>query len=151
ELFTRLDVYKTPAADMLEGGVAGIVNMRSARPFDYAHSQVTYQFQEGYGEIGEEWSPRGALMGSWRSNTRFGEVGVIAGVAGVHNNFANEGWESGNAGWTNANLSDAQCGAAGGTSNPCNAINGLPSGNGWSLPGTVPVGAGAGLVAGQTI
>jgi TonB-dependent receptor len=36
ELFSRLDVNKTPIASVVEGGVAGVVNMRSARPFDYA-------------------------------------------------------------------------------------------------------------------
>src|SRR3569623_1640861 len=34
ELFTQLTVSKSPEADQLEGGAAGTVNMRSARPFD---------------------------------------------------------------------------------------------------------------------
>ena len=34
ELFTQLTVHKSPTASLLEGGAAGVVNMRSARPFD---------------------------------------------------------------------------------------------------------------------
>jgi outer membrane receptor protein involved in Fe transport len=34
ELFTQLTVRKSSSASMLEGGAAGTVNMRSARPFD---------------------------------------------------------------------------------------------------------------------
>ena len=34
ELFTKLSVYKSPTAAMLEGGAAGVVDMRTARPFD---------------------------------------------------------------------------------------------------------------------
>jgi len=34
ELFTQLTVNKSPLASMIEGGAAGTVNMRTARPFD---------------------------------------------------------------------------------------------------------------------
>src|SRR5688572_9080134 len=68
ELFTRLDVNKTQSAHLLEGGVSGLVNMRSARPFDYDENQITYSFQESYGEHSEEWSPRAALIASGRWN-----------------------------------------------------------------------------------
>ena len=47
ELFTRFDVQKTPTASMLEGGAAGVVNIRNARPFDNSeqgfHSVVNAQ------------------------------------------------------------------------------------------------------------
>ena len=41
ELFTRLTVSKSPTAEMLEGGAAGTVNMRSARPFDHPGTHLT--------------------------------------------------------------------------------------------------------------
>jgi TonB-dependent receptor len=34
DLFTKLSVYKSPNASMIEGGAAGVVDMRTARPFD---------------------------------------------------------------------------------------------------------------------
>ena len=40
ELFTQLTVHKSPTAGLLEGGAAGVVNMRSARPFDNEGTHV---------------------------------------------------------------------------------------------------------------
>jgi TonB-dependent receptor len=151
ELFTRLDVNKTPVASMVEGGVAGTVNMRSARPFDNPGSQLTYQVQQGYSEIGGDYSPRGAITGSWTNDT----FGVLVGIAGVSNKATTEGFET--IGWTNLNVNYTLCGHTPPVTNPvtlptatdpaCNATGG----NGWTMPATVPNNAGAGLVAGQTI
>src|SRR5438132_232074 len=40
ELFTKLTVTKSPTAGLLEGGAAGTVDMRSARPFDHPGTHV---------------------------------------------------------------------------------------------------------------
>jgi TonB-dependent receptor len=155
ELFSRLDVSKTPTASLLEGGVSGVVNMRSARPFDNPGTHFTYQLQGNYGEISEEFSPRAALIGSWTNDT----FGVLVGVSAVDNKFRTKGFET--IGWTNATLSDAQCGAAAydDDANPStgaqNLCNDLPiRGNGFNIPAVVPMGVGNasnGLVDGETI
>jgi TonB-dependent receptor len=151
ELFTRLDVNKTPMASMVEGGVSGVVNMRSARPFDNPGTHFTAQVQGNYGEIAGEISPRAAFTGSWSNDT----FGVLVGAAYVDNKFGTTGYES--VGWSNANLSDAQCGAAAidhdnnPATPPQNICNYRLGGNNFSLPGTVPVGAGNGLVEGSTL
>jgi TonB-dependent receptor len=150
ELFTRLDVAKTPMASQVEGGVAGVVNMRSARPFDREGPNFSYTVQANYGTASEEISPRLALIASNTWELEGGaEVGVLVGLSSVRNKSYTEGFET--IGWTNANLSDAQCGAgtpAGGSGNPCNQPFG---GNGFNIPGTVPIGAGNGLIAGTVI
>ncbi len=143
ELFTRLDVNKTPQASMLEGGVSGIVNMRSARPFDTPGYglQMNYQFQGGYGEVSEKISPRGAITTSWKNDT----FGVLVGLAAVRNKSQTEGFET--IGWTNPDMNDAQCGEpsidhdnnpATTPQNPCQYVTG---GNNWTIPATVPEGA----------
>jgi TonB-dependent receptor len=153
ELFTRLDVNKTPLASMLEGGVSGVVNMRSARPFDYDQgTHFTAQVQGNYGEISGEISPRAAFTGSWSNDT----FGVLVGAAYVDNKFGTEGYES--VGWSNANLTDAQCVPPvllDTDNNPTTALQNICNyrlgGNNFSLPGTVPVGAGNGLVENSTL
>jgi TonB-dependent receptor len=156
ELFTRLDVYKTPSADMLEGGAAGIVNMRSARPFDNPGTHVTYQLQGQYSEIGKNKSPRGALMASWTNDT----FGILAGVAAVQQNSTTTGYET--VGWTNPNITYGLCGTpppAGGNLAGAAPTCNTTGGNGWSFPGTstatgigkVPAGVGNGLVPGTPI
>lgn len=141
ELFNRIDVSKTPVASGVEGGLAGVVNMRSARPFDSKDEgfHSTYQGQLAYTEINEETSPRAALTTSWRNDT----FGVLFGLAGVNSKSTTEGYET--IGWSNMNLSAAQCGTA--TSAPCDTIGG----NNINVPAIVPAGAGAGLVAGTVI
>jgi TonB-dependent receptor len=159
ELFTRLDVNKTQMPSILEGGAAGTVNMRSTRPFDNPGTHFTYQVQEGYANIGRNFSPRGAATASWTNDT----FGVLAGLAAVHNKTSTSGYET--VGWTNPAISYGMCG----TTPPL--VNGVrhyaavaptcnqTGGNGWSLPGVsdttgigvVPAGAGAGLVAGTPI
>jgi len=136
ELFTRLDVNKTPLAEQLEGGVSGVVNMRSARPFDNPGTHFTYQAQGNYTESGEEYSPRGALTASWTGE----QFGVLVGVAGVNQKSTTTGFET--IGWSNYALAAGQCDLP-----SCDTIGG----NNFNLPATVPVGAGNGLTAGTTI
>lgn len=141
ELFTRIDVSKTPVASGLEGGLAGTVNMRSARPFDAKDEgfSATYQGQLGYTDINGETSPRAALTTSWRNES----FGMLFGLAGENIQSTTEGYET--IGWSNLNLSAAQCGAA--TNEPCNTIGG----NNINVPATVPAGAGAGLTEGTVV
>jgi TonB-dependent receptor len=139
ELFTRLDVNKTPTASMVEGGVSGVVNMRSARPFDKEGTHFTFQAQGNYGEVSEALSPRLALTGSWTNET----FGVLVGAAYVDNKFGTEGFES--IGWSNPGLSAAQC--TGGVAAACDTLGG----NNFTYPATIPIGAGNGLVEGSTM
>jgi len=145
ELFSRIDVSKSPTASMLEGGLSGVVNMRTQRPFDNPGTHLTYQAQANYSEIGGETSPRGALTGSWTNDT----FGVLLGLSAVDNKYTTKGFET--IGWTNPTLSDVQCGAIAVPmgQNPCNDAPIL--GNGYNIPATVPATAGGGLVAGTTI
>ena len=137
ELFTSLTVDKSGKASMIEGGAAGTVNMRSARPFDNPGTHVTYGGQLTKNTNSDKWGYRGSLLAS----TTMGDFGILLGVAGVHNEVRTTGFET--IGWTNPNLSAAQCGAATG----CN-----PTGGGnWTIPATVPANAGNGLTTGTTI
>ncbi|RPE81224.1 TonB-dependent receptor [Vulcaniibacterium tengchongense] len=152
EFFTQLTVNKSPKASLLEGGVSGVIDMRNARPFDNPGTHFTYQLQGEYNDVSEKTSPRGSFIGSWTNDA--GTFGVLAGVASVKGRIGVEGYET--IGWTNPNLTNAQCGnggAAGGfpaLGTPCN----MYGGNGWRIPDTVPNNAStvaAGLTPGQAI
>jgi TonB-dependent receptor len=152
ELFTRLDVSKTPMARQVEGGVAGVVNMRSARPLDRAGRHLTYSAQGSYQDSSGKWSPRFAITGSDSWDTQYGEFGLLLGYAGVRSKTRTDGFET--IGWTNANLTYRQCGVTppAGTADTavapsCN-VNG---GNGFNFANAVPAGAGNGLTTGDPI
>ncbi|MDB5733892.1 MAG: TonB-dependent receptor, partial [Alphaproteobacteria bacterium] len=146
ELFSQLSVSKSPTADMLEGGAAGNVNLRSARPFDREGFRITYNAQgsdySGASTMGE----RGSLIVS----DTWGDFGALIGVAGVQNKIFTNGWEDGNAGWGTPTLSTAQCGNVGATATAavCEQLGAAF----WTLPTTVPANVTTGgLVPGSAI
>jgi TonB-dependent receptor len=136
ELFTQLTVSKSPTASQVEGGAAGTVNLRSARPFDNPKPYISYGLQGSKVSSADKWGYRGHVLAS----ATFGDFGILAGAAVVKNNFRVDGFET--IGWTNPNLTAAQR-----TTGTRNATGG---GN-WTIPGTVPANAGNGLTTGATI
>lgn len=138
DLFTKLTVNKSYTANLLEGGAAGNVDLRSARPFDRPDSFIAYNLQGSNQEPEKRIGGRGSLIGSWHNDT----IGILAGVSAQRLYTRTKGFET--IGYTNPSLTAAQCG----TGNTCNTQYG---GNNFTIPATVPVGAGAGLVAGTVI
>ncbi|WP_010183499.1 TonB-dependent receptor [Sphingomonas sp. PAMC 26605] len=137
DLFTKLTVNKSYTADLLEGGAAGNVDLRSARPFDRSKNYLTYNVQGSQQGDANRIGVRGSMIGSWHNDT----IGILAGVSGQRSFTDTRGFET--IGYTNPALTAAQCGAASG----CNTTGG---GN-WTIPAVVPVGAGGGLVPGTVI
>jgi len=117
ELFTQLTVSKSPTADQLEGGAAGTVNMRSARPFDKPGFHLTGSFQ------GTDYSHAGSLgeKGTIIVSDTIGSFGALVGLSAVHSQIFTQGWETGNGGYVNsAALTASQCGAG----NTCDNLGG---------------------------
>ncbi|MES2582969.1 MAG: TonB-dependent receptor [Pseudomonadota bacterium] len=136
DLFKRVSVYKSPTAGMLEGGAAGVVDMRSARPFDNPGEYFAFSEQGTKSKASDKWGHRGSILGSKTS----GEFGILAGLAWANAKVSTSGFET--IGWTNANLSATQ------STSPTRNNTG---GGNWTIPGTVPANAGSGLVAGTTV
>ena len=92
ELFTRFDIQKTPTANMLEGGISGIVNIRAARPFDYKEdgAHINLSAQDVYTDLHSTHSPKISTTASWRDET----FGVLVGVAHVDKKLAASGYET---------------------------------------------------------
>jgi TonB-dependent receptor len=137
DLFTKLTVSKSPTADTLEGGAAGTVNLRSARPFDSPGTHVSYSATAQKQRIADGTGGRGSLLASKTWGDTFG---LLAGFTVNRQQTRTTGYET--VGLTNPNLTAAQ------SSSPTRNSTG---GGNWTIPSTVPVGAGAGLVAGTPI
>jgi TonB-dependent receptor len=126
ELFTSLTVEKTSSADMLEGGAAGTVNMRTARPFDHPGQHVAFGAQGTKNQNAGAWGNHDYLIASDTFDNGFG---VLIGGVASHNNVATPGFET--IGWSPPHLSAAQCGDEA----ACN----FTKGQGFNIPTTVPV------------
>jgi TonB-dependent receptor len=77
ELFGRVDVYKTPLANLEEGGIGGNVDLQTPRPFDSKGRVIRYTGQANYNTQSKQWGPRGSLL---LSDT-VGNFGALLGVA----------------------------------------------------------------------
>lgn len=62
ELFNRVDIQKTTTASTEEGGIAGTVDLYSAKPFDYEGFKFATSLQAGYNDLTEKNDPRIAVM-----------------------------------------------------------------------------------------
>ena len=77
ELVQGLDVYKTISADQIEGGIAGVINVRLHRPFDFDGLQVAGALRGIYGNQRDAVDPNGSLLVSDRWSTGIGDVGAL--------------------------------------------------------------------------
>jgi TonB-dependent receptor len=81
ELMAGVDTYKNATADMIEGGIAGTVNLRTAVPFDSEGMVAAFSAEVGYGDLAEEAKPSGSFLFSNRWDTGAGDFGVMFNAA----------------------------------------------------------------------
>lgn len=62
ELFNRIDIHKSLQASVEEGGLAGTVDLYTAKPFDNPGFHVAFAGQAGYNDLTKEADPRGSFM-----------------------------------------------------------------------------------------
>ncbi len=126
ELFNRVDIQKTQTASLEEGGIAGTVDMYSAKPFDFDGFSASASVQDGYNSLTEKNDPRIALL---VSNTfADGKFGALASLAYSERTVRQEGF--GSVRWT----SPYEQGDSWADTNP--VVNGTPAG---ACPATNPL------------
>ena len=81
ELLRRVDVEKSPRADDIEGGIAGLIDVRLYRPFDFDGLQVAGTAMATYSSLSWQTDPRASLLVSDRWHTDAGEFGLLADVS----------------------------------------------------------------------
>ncbi|WP_234026907.1 TonB-dependent receptor [Erythrobacter sp. HKB08] len=62
ELLGRVEVYKNATADMIDGGIAGTVNLVTRKPLDNPGLNVSGTLEMNWGDLAEEWSPGGSVL-----------------------------------------------------------------------------------------
>jgi TonB-dependent receptor len=133
ELFTRLDVLKSPVASTLEGGIAGSVNLRNARPFDRPGQHITMIAQGQYTDSNDKVSPRGAVIASKTWDT----FGVLVGVSAVKTKTRVDGFET--VGWSTGNVTCPTCNTADDRGNDFFYASVVPNNAGFGLTPGAPV------------
>src|SRR5688572_1927663 len=77
ELLGGVDVYKNQSAEMIEGGLAGSVNLRTLVPFDREGQHFAASIEANYGDFAEEVAPTGSVLYTNRWEVGSGEVGLL--------------------------------------------------------------------------
>jgi TonB-dependent receptor len=84
ELLAGVDAYKNQTAEMIEGGIAGTVNLRTRLPFDQKGLLVTGNFKYNYGDRSDRWTPEFSALISNTWETPIGRFGLLADYAQSH-------------------------------------------------------------------
>jgi len=116
ELFSQLDVRKTPSANVEEGSLGATVDLHTGRPFSFNGPRLAASAQAGYNDLSDAYNPRFAVLGSNRWTTPIGEIGASGSIAysekttlqnGASTGQFNFGAEDG--GWCNPTTRPALC------------------------------------------
>jgi TonB-dependent receptor len=77
ELLGGVDVFKSPSADMIEGGIAGTVNLRTRLPFDSQGLTFGGTLENNYGDFVKKSAPTVSVLASDRWQTGIGQFGLL--------------------------------------------------------------------------
>jgi TonB-dependent receptor len=78
-----LEVYKSGLAPQIEGGIAGAVNVRGRKPFDFDGFELSGSLNYVHSEQAQREAPNGNLLVSNRWDTGIGEMGLLVNVSYV--------------------------------------------------------------------
>jgi TonB-dependent receptor len=84
ELLAGVDAYKNETADMIEGGIAGTVNLRTRLPFDQKGLLISGNAKANYGDRSKKWTPEFSGLISYSFDTAAGRFGFLADYAWSH-------------------------------------------------------------------
>lgn len=84
ELLGGIDTYKNQTADLIEGGIAGTVNLRTRLPFDAPDRLISISIKNTYGDIAKKSTPEVSGIISDRWDTGIGEIGLMINGAYSH-------------------------------------------------------------------
>ena len=95
ELIGAVDVFKNQTADMIEGGIAGTVNLRTLEPFDRDGRVAVIVADGTYTDLREEFTPGFSVILGDRWETDAGEFGLMGSFSTSELNSAVNGFQFG--------------------------------------------------------
>ena len=90
ELMSAVVVHKNPPAELIEGGVSGQVDLRTALPFDYKGDKFAASTYVNHTELGRQTSPALSGLVSKRWDSDFGQWGALLNLSANQTNARND-------------------------------------------------------------
>lgn len=87
---SRFDVYKTSAANLIEAGIAGEIDVRSRKPFDFKDFRVAGGVTGLHWQNSQRFGVDANLLVSKRWNTSIGEIGILIEGSYTDNKFLDD-------------------------------------------------------------
>ena len=84
ELLSRADAYKNQTADMIEGGIAGTIDLRTRLPFDQEGHVLVGSVQGDFGSLSNQLTPAYSVLASDSIRTDFGRFGLLLDYSRSH-------------------------------------------------------------------
>ena len=79
ELFGKVEVYKSPTADLIEGGVGGTVLLSTRKPLDFNERTIAYSVEGVYSDLAEEYGYE--LSAMWTDKFLDDSLGLLLAVS----------------------------------------------------------------------
>ena len=77
ELLGSVEVYKNATAEMIEGGLAGTVNLNTRKPFDSKGFHLGFDIEGNYGDLEKRLTPTWSVLMSNTWDTGIGRIGLL--------------------------------------------------------------------------
>ncbi len=90
ELLAGVDVYKNPSAEMIEGGIGGLVNLRTRMPFDQNGLLAAVTLGANDYSLSKQLRMNGSALLSDRWETGIGEIGILANFSWFEANYRSD-------------------------------------------------------------
>jgi TonB-dependent receptor len=90
ELMAGVDVYKNPSAELIEGGVSGLVNLRTHLPFDFKETKSYLSVGANYVEVSKKASPNVSGLYTTQWDAESGKWGMLVDLSANRSTFQNE-------------------------------------------------------------
>ncbi len=87
EALARVDVYKSQTPDLVDGGLAGVIDLKLNRPFSFRTPTVVLTARGNQGVRSDATDPQLGVLATRRFATPIGEIGMLANVTWSRSNY----------------------------------------------------------------
>lgn len=81
EILAGVDVYKNPSAVLIEGGLGGVIDLKTRKPLDFTDPVATVSLRMNHYDLIDRVRPQFTGLIGDRFDTGIGEIGVMVGAA----------------------------------------------------------------------
>jgi TonB-dependent receptor len=89
-LIREVDVYKTRSADLLENGIAGVIDVKTSRPFDFKGDKVVLAARGIYQDLSKKSGPNYSGLYSKQWKTDAGKFGALINLSWAKTPYRDE-------------------------------------------------------------